>query len=284
MRWFKTISFLFIILWVMNMKNKIFAIGDIHGQLHTLDVLLTQWNPDSQLLVFLGDYIDRGSNSYGVIRRVKELHDNYGAIVLSGNHETNFLNWLDAPEDYWFSKWVEDESVVNFYEDAQDSSSIWYYSNGGDKTVGSFYGGSKAYVYLPSRHSEYIKNNYGEYVGFLRNLPNYFEYNNYVFVHAGVNLLLSDWKNSSQDDFRRIRGPFHNSKNETGKTFVFGHHTTKMLNQDKSNNVWVSKCNTKIGIDGGAVFGGLLHGLVIDGDNKCVYSVDKNNNVSNTIV
>ncbi|MDF2534352.1 MAG: metallophosphoesterase [Bacillales bacterium] len=260
--------------------DKLFVVGDVHGQLNMLNKLLTKWNPDSERLVFVGDYIDRGHDSYGAIHLVKDLHEKYGAVALGGNHEAMFLEWLDNPEDVWFSKWQENESIINFYEEAGNSTSIWYVSNGGDKTINSFYSeenSNNAYKYLPSRNANYIKNNFPDEVDFIRSLPNYFEWKNFVCVHAGVNLAYDDWKKTDESEFRWIRTPFHHMKNETGKNFVFGHTPTRNLHHDKyKNNVWLSPCKTKIGIDGGAVFGGLLHGLVIDGNQVSVNSVNTN--------
>jgi len=48
-----------------------FAISDIHGQLEKLESLLRFWNQDKEQLIFLGDYIDRGPNPLGVLKRVQ---------------------------------------------------------------------------------------------------------------------------------------------------------------------------------------------------------------------
>jgi serine/threonine protein phosphatase 1 len=260
----------------MVAMEELFVIGDIHGQFNMLKSLLKKWKSDKQLLVFTGDYIDHGKNSLEVIELVRYLHDKYGAKVIRGNHERNFLKWLDNPEDYWFKKWVEDESIINYHKEAGESQSIFYFTYGGSKTIDSFYGKYYAYRDLPSKHTEYIKNNYAEHILFLRNLDIYFEWKEYVFVHAGVNLEYSNWKETSEKDFCEIRHEFHNLKNETGKIFVFGHHLTRHLNEDKSNDIWISSCKTKIGIDGSAAFNGYLHGLVIKIDDIYSYSADEN--------
>ncbi|WPS85697.1 metallophosphoesterase (plasmid) [Brevibacillus halotolerans] len=253
--------------------DELFVIGDIHGDLDKLLTLLTKWNQDTQKLVFLGDYVDRGRYSCGVIQLVRKLHKEYGAEAIGGNHEDLFLQWLDDPEDFWFSKWVEDASIIND-EEAGMSESISYYSLGGNRTIDSFYGEVCAYRYLPSRHAEYIKANFAEEIEFLRGLPNYFVWNEYVCVHAGVNLLYSDWKNTSRNEFRWIRKSFHYMKNDTSKIFIFGHEQTNHLHKNGSNEIWISPCRTKIGIDGGAVFGGLLHGLIVGEEQMSVYSID----------
>lgn len=264
--------------------DQLFAVGDIHGKLDMLNSLLVHWNPDKQKLVFVGDYIDRGPDSLDVVLKVKELVEKYGAVALGGNHERMFLDWLDSPEDYWFVKWLEDESVVNYYEQAGYSSSINYYYNGGIKTINSFCKGEVAFKYLPSRNSKFIKDTYEKEIEFIRNLPDYFEWKDYVCVHAGVNLYLLDWKYSTENDFRWIREPFHYGKNETNKKFIFGHTPTRIMNKNSLNDIWISNCKTKIGIDGGAVFKGLLHGAIIEGNTLNVYSVDNDLFVSNKTI
>lgn len=259
--------------------DQLFVVGDIHGELEKLKKLITQWNPDLQRLVFLGDYIDRGKDSCGVIQFVRKLHREYGAEAIGGNHEDLFLQWLDNPEDYWFAKWVQDESIINDEEEAGMSESIAYYYNGGNRTIDSFHEKPCAYRYLPSRHAEYIKSNFAEEIEFLRSLPNYFEWNEFVCVHAGVNLAYADWKKTSHNEFRWIRKPFHFMRNDTDKIFIFGHELTKHLHKNDSHDIWISPCRTKIGIDGGAVFGGLLHGLVVGGEQLLVHSVDHAGNL-----
>jgi serine/threonine protein phosphatase 1 len=261
--------------------DQLFVIGDIHGEYDRLQQLLTRWNPDSQKLIFLGDYLDRGKRSCEVIQLVSKLHNEYGAEAIGGNHEDAFLQWLDDPEDYWFSKWIEDESIVSEEEEVGMSESVSYYSNGGDKTINSFYERPSAFSYLPSYHADYIKTNFEKEISFLRTLPHYFEWNDFVCVHAGVNLAYSDWKKTSIKDFRWIRKAFHYMRNESGKFFIFGHELTRYLNKDKSNEIWISPCRTKIGIDGGAVFGGLLHGLIVGGEQVIVHSVDSSGSFTN---
>lgn len=255
--------------------NNIFAIGDIHGQISMLEKLLKSWKCDNEQLVFLGDYIDRGENSYGVIHRVRHLVENYGAVAIGGNHELVLLDWLNNPEDYWFEKWREDESILNDEEEAGNSHSIYYYSLGGDKTINSFYEASKAYKEKPSVHASYIRSFFKDELEFIDSLPDYFETEAFLFVHAGFDLGLENWRDTPKLEMRWTRKEFHEGINETGKTIVFGHHPTRYLNADKSNDIWISSCNTKVGIDGGAVHGGLLHGFVIDENGNKVYSVNK---------
>lgn len=233
--------------------DKVFAIGDIHGENLKLQHILKQWNPDNQQLILLGDLIDRGDDSYGVIQLARQLKDKYGAIIIRGNHEHLLLNWLDAPDD----------------------EKDLYYPQGGRETLRSFFKRDMTFSYMPTYLADLIETHYQDDISFIKELPYYYEWQNYVFVHGGVNLDLNDWKKTNLNDFCWIRKPFHYGRNETGKTFVFGHTLTRNLNEDQSDEIWISPCQTKIGIDGGAVFGGQLHALAIDGSTHTFYSVDK---------
>lgn len=231
-----------------------FVIGDIHGEREKAEILLKKWNTDNEQLVFLGDLVDRGPDSYGVIKLAMELVKKYGAKVVGGNHEDMFLNWLKMPF----------------------SEMDLYYPQGGRETIHSFFDKPMTHSFTPLHIANLLQEQFEEEINFLQTLPNYYEKDDYVFVHAGVNLALEDWKNSREIDFRWIREPFHYGKNETGKTFFFGHTPTPYLNRDKSYNVWISPCKTKIGMDGGAVFGGMLHGSKIENGICTIHSIDRN--------
>ncbi|MCZ7626906.1 MAG: serine/threonine protein phosphatase [Candidatus Methylomirabilota bacterium] len=75
----------------------IYVIGDIHGCLHPLRRLIAQLRPgDDDDVVFLGDYVDRGPNSRGVIDYLLTLRGRY--TFLMGNHERMFLDFLQGKE------------------------------------------------------------------------------------------------------------------------------------------------------------------------------------------
>ena len=77
----------------------IIAIGDIHGCARTLDALLQTLAPKSdETLLFVGDYIDRGPDSKGVIDRLIRLKKEHPCIFLRGNHEDLLLRYLDHGE------------------------------------------------------------------------------------------------------------------------------------------------------------------------------------------
>jgi serine/threonine protein phosphatase 1 len=240
----------------VNAMDSIFAIGDIHGEEEKLRKLLKYWRHDREQLVLTGDLIDRGENSLGVILLARKLQEQYGAKVIGGNHDDMLLDWLDDP---------------------CGESMNMYYPQGGRETIHSFFDHQRVtFKYLPDHIARQLKEQFSTEIDFLRKLPDYYENGQHVFVHAGVNLAYADWKNSTHNDFRWIRQPFHYDRNDTGKIFVFGHTQTYLLNKNKACNVWVSPCKTKIGIDGGAVYGGLLHGLRIKGNGEYdVISIDR---------
>ncbi|NUQ66998.1 MAG: metallophosphoesterase [Phycisphaerales bacterium] len=83
-------------------------VGDIHGELPTLDTLLghlgytpSGTHPQGRRLVFLGDLIDRGPDSPGVVRRVADMVERGRAFALMGNHDLNAILRLPKKENTW---------------------------------------------------------------------------------------------------------------------------------------------------------------------------------------
>lgn len=167
--------------------SRILAIGDIHGCLDQLRNLLAiiDWKPEEDTLVFIGDYIDRGPDSAGVIEHILGLRQWSDKIIcLLGNHEQMFLDFMEG------------------------RNTDLFIHNGGAATLES-YGGWEAG--LPTAHFE-----------FLKSLPYYYETPDYIFVHAG---LRDGAPLAEQDphDLIWIRQEFIYSDFDHGKTVVFGH-------------------------------------------------------------
>jgi len=228
-------------------NKKFFIISDIHGKYDMFEKMLGHWNKDTEQLIILGDLIDRGEDSLKVVKKAMTLKDNYGAIILMGNHEDMFLSWLREPH----SCYGEHIATLRAFNESEVS----------------------IHRLLPEKLARLTIENNPKSISFLKGLPDYVEADNYIFVHAGVDLSLDDWKDTYPVDFKWIREPFLSKENKTGKRVVFGHTPTPFLNEDKSNNVWVSSDKTKIGIDGGAVFKGVLHGLRIDDNEVSAVSI-----------
>lgn len=200
--------------------NKIFAIGDIHGCLEKLRELIDQIGIDytRDTLVFIGDYIDRGSFSKEVVDYILRLRSEYKNIIcLLGNHEQMFLRYLEGI----------DEDL--------------YLINGGVNTL-------RSYEILLSDDTEKRKSRIpAAHRRFFESLLPYYETDEYIFVHAGLRpgLPLSD---QESHDLLWIRYEFMESEQDFGKTVVFGHTPLMSPLIDKN----------KIGIDTGAVYGGKL--------------------------
>tara|TARA_B100001123_G_scaffold408216_1_gene501195 strand:+ start:1081 stop:1869 length:789 start_codon:yes stop_codon:yes gene_type:complete len=74
--------------------SRVIVFGDVHGCSTQLDQLLEKLQPqEGDRLVFLGDLIDKGPDSPGVVRRVRELSTEFPLTLIQGNHEEMFLRW-----------------------------------------------------------------------------------------------------------------------------------------------------------------------------------------------
>lgn len=218
-----------------------FTIGDIHGKFSMLKKVLKHWDGNSKL-IFLGDLIDRGEDSFSVLKEVKSLVESHGALCLKGNHEYMFLHWLDNPSER--------------YEH--------YQINGGDSTINSILGRPLDHTVDSLVDSQKILCEHKELVDFIRQMPYYYETNFFIFVHAGLDLSLENWKDTTEYQNVWIRQPFFDGVNTTGKTILFGHTPIyELINVQKGSHDLYLTFDKKIGLDGGAVYGGVLHGLVV---------------------
>lgn len=219
------------------------AISDIHGCLEEFEELLekVRYLPGEDHLLLLGDFVDRGPDSKGVLKRVRELANTPHVTALFGNHDEMFLDWLyrgDFQNDPYLNEFM-----------------------GGTKTIRSF-----APFYEPGvneqRARRHIRTAHQADVEFLFSLPNYYEDEEFIFVHAGIDPSLADWRTADEDVFRWVRREFVHTKLSVGKTVVFGHTTTTFLREEPGNHeVWFQP--DKIGIDGACAFGGQLNALII---------------------
>ncbi len=138
------------------MSGRTIAIGDIHGCLTALQTLLDLIRPTPEdTIITLGDYVDRGPDSKGVIDRLIQLNSETRLIPIMGNHEEMMLSVVrDREEPY---RWLQYGGV-----DTLDS-----YGFGGDLSV------------VPDLH-----------LAFLDSLADFFETDSTIFLHANYNPLL----------------------------------------------------------------------------------------------
>lgn len=223
------------------MKPYVYVISDIHGQLDLFEQLLLDFDPVRHQLVLIGDLNDRGPKSKACFFLGMKLVEKYNCIYLRGNHEEYFLQFLKEPEEVAPKYWL----------------------NGGKETVNSLLHAGATEEYSPTEIAMMLRSRYKDLIQFLMDLPYYYEWGDYVFVHAGLDLTQSDWRQTSLRDFIWIREPFLSGKNQTGKKIVFGHTITPSLHGDmQTTDLWFS--DNKIGIDGGAIYGGSVHGVIFN--------------------
>jgi serine/threonine protein phosphatase 1 len=139
------------------------AIGDIHGCADTLDLLLDRLAPNGEdHLVFIGDYIDRGPDSKGVIDRLLKLREEHSCTFLRGNHETFMLDYL------------------------RDSDFQLWGMNGGVATLQSYSDDARR-VHIPADH-----------IAFVEETKLYYDTPDFFFVHAGLRPHLTIAENLEQ--------------------------------------------------------------------------------------
>jgi serine/threonine protein phosphatase 1 len=205
----------------------IYAIGDIHGCLKALKELMGQLPvKDGDEVIFLGDYIDRGPDSKGVLDYLlASQKPNWH--FLRGNHEQMLLDWLGTPNPLASANWL---------------------LNGGHQTLQSYVPkekldevrGEGAHILLQS----YIPHTHVE---FLNALPLTIDRPEAFFCHAGINL---DVPLGAQepDDLLWIRRKFIQDPRPTPKLIIHGH--TPIQEVDTTRD--------RINLDTGCVYGNYL--------------------------
>jgi serine/threonine protein phosphatase 1 len=172
--------------------QKIFVVGDIHGCFDKLCALMDKIpiNFTRDQLIFIGDYIDRGSSSLEVVDYLIDLKKRWPAtIFLKGNHEDMLEKYLDG------------------------SDRFTYLLNGGQRTL-------DAYLNRPNNPGEYPVP--PAHLEFFKSLHRYYQTDDYIFVHAGLRKKVPLESQKTIDLFW-IRDEFIYSEFDFGKRVIFGH-------------------------------------------------------------
>ena len=182
------------------------AIGDIHGCLTSLEAMLDLVQPDSSdLVVTLGDYVDRGPNSKGVIDRLIELKKTHHYIHLMGNHEIQMIRAVETRRDR--NRFLSDLC-------------------GGKDTLES-YGGR--FDDIPEEHWQFIKS-----------AELYHELENHILVHAGLE---ADFSVDQQDQEVYYYQRFYSQKpHVSGKIIVCGHTIQGDLPNHQGHAICLDTC------------------------------------------
>lgn len=232
-----------------NTKNRrIYAIGDIHGCLSELEAMqadiradLLARPHDNPVIMYMGDFTDRGPDSRGVIDNlIAESKAPHRTHFLRGNHDQMFLNYLEHPTSKYYIE-------LHWFDDRV----------GGVQTLES-YGVMGANDGAPSvPHSAFDTAVPADHRQFLGMLELMVPYGSYLFVHAGIRPKVPVYA-QKKDDMLWIREPFLSSDVDHGFTVVHGHTVV-----DRVENF-----GNRIGIDTGAVFDGELSCLVLEGEDQ----------------
>lgn len=203
-----------------------YAISDIHGCLKTFQGLLKKikFSKEDELYL-LGDYTDRGPDSKGVIDYIWELQSkNYQVFCLRGNHDQMMLDALHSSK--WQRNWL---------------------LNGGWTTIGSF--GANNLSDIPQK-----------YFHFLKDMPYFFEVDEYILVHAGFSF---DMPNPFDELHSMLwKRNWYQSINYLwlgNRIIIHGH--TPCSKKDVNTMLKNMSRNQYLDIDTGCVFKGKTQGL-----------------------
>lgn len=227
--------------------QRVYAIGDIHGCLIQLKQLLdliaadeAERGPADTVLIFVGDLVDRGPDSAGVIDRLMRLvTERPTTRFLYGNHEEIFLKTLDG----------EDKSLRMFCRVGGRETAISY---GIDDETYNGLGFAELQELL-------VRTVPAEHRAFLEGFEDLISIGDYTFVHAGVrpDLPLAE---QSRSDLRWMREPFISSRKPLEQMIVHGHTITNDVEQTPA----------RIGIDTGAYITGVLSAIGLEGTDRWV--------------
>ena len=229
---------------------RLYAIGDIHGRLDLLEALLSLIERDQEgradlpvTLIFLGDYVDRGPDSNGVVERlIRGFSPPYAPVFLKGNHEDLLLSFLNDPNTgpHWLYNGGDAALLSYGIEPEAVQLAAWSGPEGLAEVAQQFRAA------LPEAH-----------LRFYEGLRLSCRIGDYFFTHAGVRPKVP-LDQQSEHDLLWIRKEFLDSKEDFGAVVVHGHTPTRAPED---------LCN-RIGLDTFAVRSGKLTAAGFEGSQR----------------
>lgn len=223
--------------------QRVYAIGDIHGRLDLFSEMIAAIERDDEAaepadttVILLGDLIDRGPESAGVVTAAKRWQARRRLRIIGGNHEEMFLESLERAEVM--------RHFLRF---------------GGRETALSY--GMPTDVYETATVEEVRELLNGlvpqDHITFIRSFEDMIAIGDYLFVHAGI---LPDVPMEEQDvrDLRWIREPFLSHRQRHSHVVVHGHTITEEVDERPN----------RIGVDTGAYRHGRLTAIVLEGSRR----------------
>jgi serine/threonine protein phosphatase 1 len=225
--------------------RRVYAVGDIHGRRDLLDRLLELIDEDDAArgpadteIIFLGDLVDRGPDSRGVVDRLLHLAQAGGKVrFLMGNHEDVFVRAArgDLRALRFLTRIGGRETLLSYGISAEEYRSVDF----------------DELAHLLARNVP------AEHVDFLSGFESWIEIGDYLFVHAGVRPGIAI-EAQSRGDLCWIREEFLDHRDSFGKMVVHGHSITDDV--DLRPN--------RIGIDTGAYASGHLTAIGLEGGER----------------
>lgn len=221
----------------------IYAIGDVHGERVLLERLLdllrrdADGRPEAPVAVFLGDYVDRGPDSRGVLELLcADPLPGMAVRRLLGNHEQAMLDFLEAPQSG--AGWLDFGGIA-----CLDSYGV------------RLQPGSRDPARLIAWRDELQSSMPAAHLALLMSLERWVVYGDYVFVHAGIRPG-TPLAEQALADLLWIREPFLDWPDPHEKVVVHG-HSIRPVPQRLPN---------RIGIDTGAYATGVLTAVALTGE------------------
>lgn len=187
--------------------KRILAVGDIHGMYGKLIALMekVKFNPEEDILIFLGDYIDRGPQSLECLDYVMDLYKQYPerVVPLLGNHEAMCINYYEYEN--------HKRSLMDNF--GKQMVLVWL-DNGGRNTFKQF---------RILKQPELQKR-----LWWLRKLPDHYQVGDYYFCHAGIQPFIP-LKKQRESDLLWMREGFFELYDGRNGTIVVGHTPTLVL-------------------------------------------------------
>ncbi|MEE4155614.1 MAG: metallophosphoesterase family protein [Erythrobacter sp.] len=223
--------------------ERYYVIGDIHGRLDLFGAMIEGIEADDRAhgraashVILLGDLVDRGPDSAGVIAAARAWQERRSVRILMGNHEEMFLDSFERPEVLrHFLKHGGAETLASYGIDRKELAM---------RDPEDLLGMIAAFV--PERDIDFI-------AGFEEMIIA----GDYCFVHAGIDPT-SPINAQKRSDLLWIRERFLNHEGPLAKVVVHGHTIFER----------VIDCGNRIGIDTGAFRSGVLTALVLEGDQR----------------
>ncbi|HKX91520.1 MAG TPA: metallophosphoesterase family protein [Sphingomicrobium sp.] len=225
--------------------QRAYVVGDVHGRLDLLERLIErihddidQRGPSKNLVVFLGDLIDRGPSSAQVVEFLRTYRrSGVSPVFLLGNHEEVVLRILGG-ETELISGWLR-------YGGAECLESY-----GADPLLIRTADGQTALRTIRNAIPQ-------SHVDFFRSFVDTCRFGDYLFVHAGIRpgVVLEQQR---QSDLRWIREPFLLDETDHGFVVVHGHTISATVDERRN----------RIGIDTGAYRSDVLTALLIEGERR----------------